>query len=49
VPAEFVTAQLEVLRAEVRIDAVKIGILESAPVVRAVADVLRCRTSWWTR
>ncbi len=41
VPAEFVTAQLELLLADVRIDAVKIGILESAPVVRAVADVLR--------
>jgi len=41
VPAEFVTAQLEVLLADVRIDAVKIGMLESAPVVRAVADVLR--------
>lgn len=41
VPAEFVTAQLEVLLADVRVDAVKIGMLESAPVVRAVADVLR--------
>lgn len=41
VPAEFVTAQLEVLLADVRIDAVKIGMLENAPVVRAVADVLR--------
>lgn len=41
VPAEFVTAQLEVLLADVRVDAVKIGMLESAPVVRAVVDVLR--------
>lgn len=41
VSAEFVTKQLEVLLADVRIDAVKIGMLESAPVVRAVADMLR--------
>jgi hydroxymethylpyrimidine/phosphomethylpyrimidine kinase len=39
--AELVTAQLETLLADVRIDAVKIGMLGSAAVVRAVADALR--------
>ena len=38
---ELVTAQLETLLADVRIDAVKIGMLGGADVVRAVADVLR--------
>lgn len=39
--AALVTAQLETLLTDVRIDAVKIGMLGSAEVVRAVADVLR--------
>ena len=41
VPAEFVTRQLETLVADVRIDAVKIGMLGTAGVVRCVADALR--------
>lgn len=40
VPAEFVTAQLEVLFADIRVDAVKIGMLANAEVVRAVVDCL---------
>lgn len=40
-PAEFITAQLDNLFADVRIDAVKTGMLGNAEVVRAVADGLR--------
>ena len=40
-PADFVTLQLETLFTDVTIDAVKIGALGNAPVVRAVAGVLR--------
>ncbi|HUZ43998.1 MAG TPA: bifunctional hydroxymethylpyrimidine kinase/phosphomethylpyrimidine kinase [Acidimicrobiales bacterium] len=40
VPAEFVTTQLEVLFADVRVDAVKIGMLANADVIRVVADCL---------
>jgi hydroxymethylpyrimidine/phosphomethylpyrimidine kinase len=40
VPPEFVAAQLEVLFEDVRVDAVKIGMLANAPVIRAVADCL---------
>ena len=38
---ELVTTQLETLLDDVRVDAVKIGMLGSAEVVRAVADVVR--------
>lgn len=41
VPAAFVTAQLENLFADVRIDAVKVGMLDRADTVRAVAAALR--------
>ena len=41
VPVEFVTQQLETLVADVRIDAIKIGMLANAPIVGAVADFLR--------
>lgn len=41
VPPEFVTAQLDVLFDDVRIDAVKIGMLGDAKTVRAVAEALR--------
>ncbi|OIQ88764.1 hydroxymethylpyrimidine/phosphomethylpyrimidine kinase [mine drainage metagenome] len=41
VPGEFVTAQLEALFADVRIDAVKIGMLGTTQVVEAVAGALR--------
>ena len=41
VPADFVTAQMDTLFADVRIDAVKIGMLGTADLVRCVADGLR--------
>lgn len=41
VPAEFVTAQLDTLIADVRIDAVKIGMLAGVDIARAVGDFLR--------
>ncbi len=41
VPPAFVRQQVETLVADVRIDAVKIGMLASAPMVREVADLLR--------
>jgi hydroxymethylpyrimidine/phosphomethylpyrimidine kinase len=40
VPPEFVTAQLVTLLDDVRVDAVKIGMLSNAAVIRAVVDVL---------
>lgn len=40
VAPEFVAAQIAALRADIRIDAVKIGMLGTAPVIRAVADAL---------
>jgi hydroxymethylpyrimidine/phosphomethylpyrimidine kinase len=40
VPPEFVTAQLVTLLDDVRVDAVKIGMLSNANVIRAVVDVL---------
>lgn len=39
-PADFVTAQLVTLLDDVRIDAVKIGMLANAEVIRAVVEVL---------
>ena len=39
--AGFVTAQLDAVFDDIRIDAVKIGMLANAPIVRAVADALR--------
>ena len=41
VPASFVREQLDTLFSDVRIDAVKIGMLGEADVVRVVADALR--------
>lgn len=41
VPAEFVTAQLTTLAADVRVDVVKIGMLARREVVVAVGDFLR--------
>jgi hydroxymethylpyrimidine/phosphomethylpyrimidine kinase len=41
VPTEFVTQQLETLVADVRIDAIKIGMLANAGIVEAVGDFLR--------
>jgi hydroxymethylpyrimidine/phosphomethylpyrimidine kinase len=38
---EFITAQLEAVFDDIRIDAVKIGMLANAGIVRAVADALR--------
>ena len=40
VPAGFVTEQLETLLADVRVDTVKIGMLATAGIARAVRDVL---------
>lgn len=40
VPPEFVTTQLVTLLDDVRVDAVKIGMLSSVGVIRAVVDVL---------
>ncbi|WP_321952909.1 bifunctional hydroxymethylpyrimidine kinase/phosphomethylpyrimidine kinase [Paraburkholderia bannensis] len=37
----FVTAQLDAVFDDIRIDAVKIGMLANAPIVRAVAEALR--------
>ena len=41
VPADFVTLQLETLFADVRVDAVKIGMLASSEIIAAVGAVLR--------
>ena len=41
IPPEFVTQQLETLVADVRLDAIKIGMLANAAIVGAVADFLR--------
>jgi len=43
VPADFVTQQLETLTADVRLDAIKIGMLANAEIVAAVGDFLRSR------
>ncbi|HET9338480.1 MAG TPA: bifunctional hydroxymethylpyrimidine kinase/phosphomethylpyrimidine kinase [Casimicrobiaceae bacterium] len=40
VPAAFVREQIDTLFADVRIDAVKVGMLGASPVIRAVADGL---------
>lgn len=47
VAPEFVTAQLDTLFADVRIDAVKIGMLGQAAVIRAVAAALRRYAPRW--
>jgi hydroxymethylpyrimidine/phosphomethylpyrimidine kinase len=41
VPTEFVTQQLETLIADVRLDAIKIGMLANAGIVGAVGDFLQ--------
>ncbi len=47
VPAEFVSAQLDTLFSDVRIDAVKIGMLNDAAVIEAVARAIgRFRPAW---
>ncbi len=46
VPAEFVTAQLDAVFADIRVDAVKIGMLSQVPVIAAVAaglDIYRAK------
>jgi hydroxymethylpyrimidine/phosphomethylpyrimidine kinase len=43
VPPDFVRAQLDDVFDDVDVDAVKIGMLQSAEIVRVVADVLRAR------
>nr|WP_281174237.1 bifunctional hydroxymethylpyrimidine kinase/phosphomethylpyrimidine kinase [Hamadaea tsunoensis] len=43
VPADFVTQQLDTVLDDVRVDAVKIGMLADASIVSAVATVLRDR------
>jgi len=40
IPPDFVRAQIDTLFADVRIDAVKIGMVGAAPVIRVVADAL---------
>ncbi len=40
-PAEFMTAQLDAVFSDLRIDAVKLGMLANADIVRAVAAALR--------
>lgn len=40
VPADFVAAQLDTLAADVRVDAVKVGLLPTAEVAAVVADAL---------
>jgi hydroxymethylpyrimidine/phosphomethylpyrimidine kinase len=42
-PAGFVAAQIEAIYADIRVDAVKIGMLASGAVVAAVAEQLRTR------
>ena len=41
IPAGFVTEQLDVLFADIAIDAVKIGMIANAPIARAVAAAVR--------
>jgi len=41
VPTEFVTKQLETLVADVRVDAIKIGMLANADIIGAVGEFLR--------
>ena len=41
VPAEFVVQQMDAVFDDIHVDAVKIGMLQSAEIVRAVADRLR--------
>ena len=40
VPADFVTAQLDAVFSDLRVDAVKIGMLSQVPVIEAVAASL---------
>ena len=47
VPAAFVTAQIDTVVADVRVDAVKLGMLGTAEIILAVADALeRHRPRW---
>ncbi len=41
VPADFVAAQIDALLADVRLDAVKIGMLANAEIARTIADYLQ--------
>jgi hydroxymethylpyrimidine/phosphomethylpyrimidine kinase len=41
VAAAFVTAQIDAIRSDIRVDAVKIGMLGSADIIAAVAEALR--------
>ena len=47
VPPAFVAAQIDTLFADVRIDAVKIGMVATAEIARVVADRLRAHTPPW--
>jgi len=40
VAPDFVAAQIAAIRADIRVDAVKIGMLGTAPIIRAVTDTL---------
>lgn len=40
IPAAFVAAQIEAIRADIRIDAVKIGMIAEAPIAETVAEAL---------
>ncbi|HEX2223868.1 MAG TPA: bifunctional hydroxymethylpyrimidine kinase/phosphomethylpyrimidine kinase [Thermoanaerobaculia bacterium] len=48
VPPEMVAAQIDAVFDDVGADAVKIGMLASAPIIRAVADRLRVWRAWAT-
>ena len=41
VPPEFVVNQLETVLADIKVDAIKIGMLSSVPIIEAVAGVLK--------
>ena len=41
VPANFVASQIETIFSDIRVDAVKIGMLGTAEIIRAVADCLK--------
>ncbi|WP_095589207.1 bifunctional hydroxymethylpyrimidine kinase/phosphomethylpyrimidine kinase [Actibacterium ureilyticum] len=45
IPPDFVARQIDTVFDDIRVDAVKIGMLANAPVMRAVADVLRARAA----
>lgn len=42
-PADFVAAQLEAIFADIRVDAIKIGMIANAAIAHSIADVLESR------